>query len=116
MYRRCRTQSTMKRSSAVSGNRSRSVARFRQDVGRLVGNGGALVPDVGHVAGVRVADGVGDDLSSAVRQLDAILAGRRVAVPRLVVAEVGAAVVRVGLETFARVRFKTFWHQLVKGR
>ena len=43
----------------------------------------ALVPDVGHEAGVPV-DGVGDDLGPAVGEGDRVLAGRLLAVPALV--------------------------------
>ena len=77
------------------------VSRSRGVVGRLMSLvaglilvvvGLTLVPDIGDVAGVAVIDLVGDDLGPAVGEGNAVLAVGGIAIPSLVLAEVGARV------------------------
>ena len=87
-------------------NRSRSIGAWHRP-DWFVRNSGSLVPNISDEAGVLVADGVRHDLGSAIGQEDSVLANSRVAVPSLVVAEVGAAVVRVGLKFERLLLMKT---------
>merc|ERR1719188_1201875 len=62
------------------------------DRGRGVG-GGALVPDIHHVAGVAISSVVGDNLGAAVGEEDTVLTIGGVAITGLVLAELDVALV-----------------------
>ena len=85
--------------SAVGGDWGGSVGGLGRDVGHSL----TFVPDVGDEAGGGVADVVRHDLGPAVGKLDAVFAGGGVSVAVLVVAEVGAAGVAVGMDAVAEL-------------
>ena len=64
------------------------------DRGRGVG-GGALVPDIHHIAGVAIGGVVGDNLGAAVREKDTVLAVGGVAVTGLIGAKLNVGTIGV---------------------
>ena len=80
--------------------RSRRVSRGRLvDRGRGVG-GGALVPDIHHVAGVAISSVVGDNLGAAVGEEDAVLTIGGVAITGLVGTKLDVVLVAIlGINT-----------------